>query len=402
MTDRLYYTNSYTTQFTAHIIEHLTLDGRPAIILDRTCFYPTGGGQPHDTGILNGVIVVEVQVRDEDGAVLHILNSPLAGETVDGVVDWSRRFDHMQQHTGQHILTQAFVEVADAKTVGFHLSPDSVTIDMDKASLSDQVISEAELLANRIVQENRSVTARLRDANDVEDVRIRRLPKHLLTEGLRVIDIDGFDATACGGTHVAHTGEIGLIKVLKLEKRGDKIRVEFRCGGRALNDYQGKHRVISQLANEMNSRYEEVPDNVAKLRTELKAAQTALKETREFLIDYEAVKLLADAEQQNGFRLIQAIFEGRDTGELKLLASKLTASPGIVALLGSAGEKAQLIFARSDDLPYDMNALLKQAVAAFGGRGGGQPAMAQGGGFPADRTRLENVLRESMMKVISN
>lgn len=399
MTERLYYTDSYTTQFTARMIEHLTLNGRPAVILDRTLFYPTSGGQPFDTGKLNGVSAIDVQVRDEDGAVIHILDAPLADETVSGVVDWSRRFDHMQHHTGQHILTQAFVQVADAKTVGFHLSPDSVTIDVDKASLSDKVVYEAEMLANRIMQENRTVTARLREANDVEDVRIRRLPKHLLTEGLRVIDIDGFDVTACGGTHVARTGEVGLIKVLKLEKRGDKTRIEFRCGGRALNDYQGKHRVISQLASEMNSRYEDVPDNVAKLRAELKAAQMALKETRELLIDFEVVKLLAEASQHNGHKLIQVVFEGRDPAELKLLGSRLTAQAGVVALLGSAAEKAQLIFARSSDLTYDMNALLKQAVATFGGRGGGQAALAQGGGVPADDATLQGALKQAVQKM---
>lgn len=399
MTERLYYNDSYATQFTARMIERLTLNDRPAVILDRTYFYPTSGGQPFDTGKINGVSVIDVQVRDEDGAVIHVLDAPLVDETVNGVVDWSRRFDHMQHHTGQHILTQAFVQVADAKTVGFHLSPDSVTIDVDKSGLSDSVVYEAEILANRIVQENRSVTARLREANDVEDVRIRRLPKHLLTEGLRVIDIDGFDVTACGGTHVARTGEIGLIKVLKLEKRGDKTRIEFRCGGRALSDYQGKHRVITQLANDMNSRYEEVPDNVAKLRVELKAAQTALKETRELLIDYEVVKLLAEAPQHNGHKLIQVVYEGRDAAELKLLASRLTAQPGVVALLGSAGEKAQLVFARSSDLAYDMNALLKQAVATFGGRGGGQAALAQGGGVPADAATLQSALNQTVQNL---
>jgi alanyl-tRNA synthetase len=235
--------------------------------------------------------------------------------------------------------------------------------------------------------------------DDQDGVRMRKMPKHIVTDGLRVVAIDGFDVTACGGTHVAQTGEIGFLKITKLEKRGDKSRVEFRCGGRAIADYSDKHLVISALASEMNCRFLEVPVNIAKVRADLKAAQITLKELREQLVEYEASKLLAEARPSNGYMLIAASFDGRDTGELKLLASRLTAGSGVVVLMGTAGEKAQLIFARSADLTFNMGALLKDAVAKLGGRGGGQPAFAQGGGVAATLDQIKSVIEATAARL---
>lgn len=398
MTDRLYYSDSYTTRFEATVVEETTHEGKPALVLNQTYFYPTSGGQPNDTGTINGLLIVEVVVRDEDAALLHIIDAPppsLSGQTVTCEVDWVRRFDHMQQHTGQHILTQAFIQTAKAKTVSFHLSPESVTIDLDVNGLADEQVEAAEKLANEIIQADKSVTATIRQADDQDGVRMRKMPKHIVTDGLRVVEIEGFDVTACGGTHVAHTGEIGLIKIIKLEKRGDKTRLEFRCGGRAITDYGAKHRVISTLATEMNCRFPEVPDNVAKLRADLKAAQTSLKELRELLVEYEAVKLLAEARQTNGYALITASFVGRDAGELKSLASRLAESSSVVILMGTSGDKAQLIFARSADLAFNMGTMLKEAVGKLGGRGGGQPAFAQGGGVTATIDQIKNVIEST-------
>ena len=395
MTHRLYYSDSYAMRFEAIVVEETTHDGKPALVLNQTYFYPTSGGQPQDTGTINALAVISVAVRDEDAAILHILESPspsLQGQTVACEVNWARRFDHMQQHTGQHILTQAFIQTAQAKTVSFHLSPESVTIDLDVNGLTDSQIEAAENLANQVIQADKAVTATIRQSDDQEGVRMRKMPKHIVTDGLRVVEIEGFDVTACGGTHVARTGEIGLIKIIKLEKRGDKTRLEFRCGGRAITDYGDKHRVISALATEMNCRFPEVPDNVAKLRVDLKAAQTSLKELREQLVEYEAVKLLAEAPKTNGYALITASFDGRDAGELKLLASRLAESGSVVVLMGTSGEKAQLIFARSADLAFNMGALLKDAVGKLGGRGGGQPAFAQGGGVTATIDQIRSVI----------
>jgi alanyl-tRNA synthetase len=308
----------------------------------------------------------------------------------------------MQHHTGQHILSQAFVQIADAHTVGFHLSADTVTIDLNQTSLADSTVAEVEDLANQIVYENRSVTARLVDPADTCGVRLRKLPEHLHTAGLRIIDIDGFDVTACGGTHVARTGEIGIIKVMRLEKRGDKTRVEFRCGKRALQDYRLKNALIYQLTAAFTCAMDELPQSVQRLQDNLKTLQSDLKAANQQLLDYEAAQLLSEASEHNGVKLIKIAFAERDAGDLRLLASRLAQSPGVIALLGTSGERANLVFARSADLSDDMNALLKQTLTLIkNGRGGGQPAMAQGSGM-ADAPQLQAALDEAAKTVAAN
>ncbi len=379
---RRYYDDSYTREFTARVIERTQVGGHPAVVLDQTYFYPTSGGQPNDTGTIDGAAVIDVIAREGDAAVVHVLASELAADSVTCVVDWARRFDHMQHHTGQHILSQAFVEVAGANTIGFHLSPDSVTIDLDKVDLSADAVSRVEDLANDVIFADRPVTARTVGRDDLDGVRVRKIPDHLLTDGLRVIDIDGFDMTACGGTHVARTGEIGMIKVLRMEKRGDKLRVEFRCGGRALRDYRDKNALANQLTAALTCKQDEAPAAVARLQEDFKAAQRSLKAAVQQLIDYEAAQILRDTPEINGLRVVKMTFEDRDVGELRTLAGKLTRSAPVVVLLGAVGgEKSQLIFARSEELSQDMNTLLKAVMPLLdGGRGGGQAAMAQGGG----------------------
>jgi alanyl-tRNA synthetase len=298
----------------------------------------------------------------------------------------------MQNHTGQHILTQAFVQAAGAQTVSFHLSDDSVTIDLDQLNLSPEKINAAEDLANRIIQENRPVTARLIDPKDAESVRIRKIPERMFTQGLRIIEVAGFDTTACGGTHVRATGEIALIKVMKLEKRGDKTRVEFRCGGRALDDYREKNIVVNTLTADLSCSFGEISGAINKLRDELKAAQSALKSTSTRLIEYEVRELLDAAPQYNELCVVSAVFENRDANELRLLAIKLTENAGTIALLGTVGEKSQIICARSKELPMDMNLPLKAALALINARGGGRPEMAQGGGVPASADQIRTAI----------
>ncbi len=398
MAARLYYDDSYTCDFTAQVVERLAVDGHPALVLDGTYFYPASGGQPADSGTINGVPVLELRTREEDGAVLHVLAADIPDSTVNGQLDWSRRFDHMQHHTGQHILTQAFVQVAEAHTVGFHLSPDSVTIDLDKTNLTAEAVAQAEMVANQIVWNNLPVTARLVEEDGATGVRVRKKPGHLLTDGLRVIEIGGFDRTACGGTHVARTGEIGIIKVLKPERRGDKTRVEFRCGGRALVDYQQKNAVVNAVVAALTCKAEEIEPGVARLQEEVRSLTRSLKTATGQLLEYEAERLLPAAREDDSLRVVKHTYEGRDAGELKLLANRLTESPNVVVLLGTSGEKAQLVLARSADLTQDMNALIKQVLPLLGAaRGGGQPALAQGGGVRASRLQIEAALDAAEM-----
>jgi alanyl-tRNA synthetase len=389
---RQYYTDSYTRAFRARVIERAAVDGQPALVLDATYFYPTGGGQPHDAGTINGVAVVDVVSRASDKAVLHVLTEPVADETVECAIDWARRFDHMQQHTGQHILTQAIIQTAGAPTVGFHLSDETVTIDLD-GLLTLDALTKAEDLANRIVWEDRTVEARLVGWDETEGVRMRRLPGELATDGLRVIDIDGFDQTACGGTHVARTGEIGVIKLVRTDKRGDKTRLEFRCGGRALHDYRLKNAVVNGLTADLTVGVEELRAAVGRLQDGLRETQRSLKAASGRLLEADAAVLLATAEVGGGARLVTQVLAGREASELRQLAGLLTKQPGVIALLAApGGERASVVFARSEDVKADMNALLKSALATLsGGKGGGQAHLAQGGAL-ADSAALQAAL----------
>lgn len=393
--NRLYYDDSYTRAFHARVIERAEIGGKPALVLDRTYFYPTGGGQPHDTGEINGVAVVEVLTRPADKSVLHVLAAPIMASEVDCTINWARRFDYMQQHTGQHILTQAIVQANGAPTVGFHLSDDTVTIDLDGA-LTLEMLAQAEILANHIVWEDRPVTARLVGMDETDGIRMRRLPGELATDGLRIIDIDGFDQTACGGTHVARSGEIGLIKLVRADKRGDKTRIEFRCGGRALDDYRLKNAVINGLTADLTVGIEELRAAVARLQDGLREAQRSMKTANARLLEVDAAELLVGAKVNSVGRIVACVLPGRDASELRHLAGVLTKGNGVIALLAAPGpERANLVFARSGDLPDDMNALLKSTLVALnGGKGGGQPNLAQGGAM-ASEVELQSALEQA-------
>ncbi len=392
ITERLYYTDSYTTSFEAQIVEQTSLQDQPTVVLDRTYFYPTSGGQPHDGGTLGGIRVVDVSIREADGAVLHVLAHPLDGGRVAGAIDWPRRFDHMQHHTGQHILSQAFVRVAGAATIGFHLSPDSVTIDLDKPAIDPALVDEVEDLANRIVTENRPVRAWFPSDDELARLDLRKVPD--VDGKFRVVLVEDFDANACGGTHVSHTGEIGLIKVLRVDRRGESARVEFRCGARALRDYREKHALLSRLSAELTTGYWEVPAALDKLREENKALRREIKTLRGAMLDHEAGRLWQDADRSDGHALIVRQFADRDVADVRQLVQALVAHPATIALCGVSGEKAQLILARSDDLPFDMVAALKRALAVLGmDRGGGRPSFAQGGGVAAGPDAVASALR---------
>jgi alanyl-tRNA synthetase len=400
MTERLYYADSYTRQFTARVVERLTCDDRPALVLDKTFFYPASGGQPFDTGRINGAAVVEVATRDSDKAVVHLLHRPLEADEVICEVDWQRRFDHMQQHTGQHILSQAFLRAANAETVSFHLGPESVTIDLNIEKLSPAAIDEAEDIANEAVTGNLQVRAWFPTPEELARLPLRKTPD--VDGPLRVVAIGDFDYNACGGTHVANTGEAGLIKILKIEREKKGVRVEFRCGARALSDYRRKNAIVNQLAADFTCGVPEVAQAVAKLRAEAQSYHKELKAAKGALLEYEATQLAAATPESNGWRVIRQAWADRDPNEIRSLATQLAALPGTVALLGTSGVKAHLVFARADDVERDMNAALKSALATFNGRGGGSARLAQGGGAAADLPQVESALKQAESELLES
>ena len=389
-TDRLYYSDAYIRAFSARVVEQLTFAARPAVVLDRTHFYPASGGQPCDLGVIGGAPVVEVALRESDEAILHVLSEAVSGEQVHCEIDWPRRFDHMQQHTGQHILSQAFLRAVEAETVSFHLSAEGVSIDLAAPQLSPTDLARAEDLANEIVQRNLVVRTWFPAEEELSQLPLRREPK--VTGPIRVAAIGDFDFTACGGTHVARAGEIGMIKIVGAAKAGQETRIEFLCGERARRDYGLKNTIVAQLAAGFSVGVGEVEQAVARLKNENQEQRRALNLAQSQLLDAEAAGLLAVALERNGLRLVRRAWLDRDAAEMRGLAERLTKGPGVIALLGIAGAKTHLVFARSADLDRNMSAALKNALARLGGRGGGSPQMAQGGGGSAELEPVEQVL----------
>jgi alanyl-tRNA synthetase len=393
MTHRRYYTDSYTRRFSTRIRETTSPGGTLTAILEETYFYPTSGGQPHDTGILGPARVVVVTVREEDGAILHLLDSPVEPGQVDGVIDWPRRFDHMQQHTGQHILSQAFERVAEAPTIGFHLGAERVSIDLGIPTLTDGQIAEAESLANEVVSRNDAVRAWFPTEDELRSLALRKQPD--VAGPLRVVAIGDFDRSACGGTHVAATAEVGLVAVLRSERLKRGVRVEFLCGGRARTDYSRKHAILRGLSASLTCAPAELGDSIARLRQSLEEARHELASHREGELDAEAVALLSQATSWDRLRVVRAAWAERSIEQVKGLALRLTTEPGVVILLGVAGAPTQLLFGSSEAAGVNLKPAFDQTLARLGGGRGGGARLYQGAAGAADLAKLEQVLGDA-------
>lgn len=391
-TERLYYDDPFLLSFTARVVERRVVEGRPALLLDRTAFYPTSGGQPHDRGIINGIRVREV--REEEGEILHILEEEPAGDVVQGQVEWERRFDHMQQHTGQHILSQAF-ERRGAATSSFHIGEELSTIDLDRAPFSPEELVQAEDEANAVVFEDRPVRTYFVTPAELARLPLRKAPAGY--ERVRIVEVEGYDWSPCGGTHCTRTGQVGPIRIVHSERRGAETRIAFLCGWRALRDARWKHNLLTQMANALTVGIPYLPETVAKLTATVEETRKALEQARRALLGYEARELYEGAEAIGPARVVRAVFSGRPLEEVRLLAREIAALPGGVALLGIAGEEGRLCFARAEGLPWDIGVLVREAAAILGGRGGGRPHDAQGGGPEAGR--LEEALERALERL---
>lgn len=396
MSERLYYFDAYSTKFNARIIERFRPTEREgvAVVLDRSFFYPTSGGQPADKGHIHGTPVLDVYVREVDQAIVHLMQGDVWADDVTAEINWERRFDHMQQHTGQHILSQAFIQAAKANTVGFHLGDESVTIDLDRTDLTPVQVQEAELLANRVIWQNRPIEVKTVTREQAKYMSVRKIPS-VLSDKIRLVDIQEFDVTACGGTHVSATGEVGLIKIVKLERQRKKLRVEFRCGQRALRDYRQKNSIVNKLAADFTTSPKELDKNIAILRSELKQARRYMKQQQMRLLKVEGRELLASGRRVGEMVVVcQAFDEGEKSAkDLRTLAKQLVENGRVVVLFGLAGKRSQLLFSRSADGVGEMNQLLRPALQALGTTaGGGTAVTAQGGGPPATRERVLQAL----------
>lgn len=384
-TARLYYQDSRLLEFDAHVVDLIERDnGRVAVVLDRTAFYPTGGGQPNDTGTLAEARVIDCIDAEEVG-VLHVIQGPTPeiGDTVHGRVDWLRRLDHMQQHTGQHILSAALVRLFDAPTHSFRVLEHECEIDVALDEPSDERIERAVDLANQIIWESRPISVRHTTSEAAARLPLRKEPAR---EGeLRLIEIDEFDLTPCGGTHAKSTGEVGVIAVRSWERAKGLTRIQFMAGLRLLADYRKANTTGNEIAEFFSAGREDAPELVRKIIEDNKKLTRRVRELGDMACRVEARELLNESGLETSDRapdrIIATVFSDRDADSLKHLALALIAHPHVVAFLGSRdGDTARLVFARSTDAGGDMNALMRKACEAIDGRGGGKPDMAQGGG----------------------
>lgn len=372
VTVKLYYQDPYLREFTAEIVERLRRDGRPGVVLDRTAFYATGGGQPHDTGTLSGVRVVDVV--EEGDRIIHFVEADVPGREVKGVVDWERRVDHMQQHHGQHILSEAFIRVANAPTVAFHLGPLTSTIDVDRRDLSEEEVSEAQDLANRVVFENRPVSVTWHTLQEARRLPLRKLPEEI-EEPVRVVTISDFDMQPCSGTHPRSSGEVGVIAVLGCERMKAQTRVTFVCGHRAARTLRRYSKMLRSISAKLSAPVEEVEAAIDRRLAEAAALRRTAAEAEKVMARLEAREMIASVKG----KVCMKVVEGRDIKYLKMVASEVTAQAPVVAVLVSPGaEGTRFVIGASRELDVDFRQALKEILEKVPGKGGGEARFVQG------------------------
>jgi alanyl-tRNA synthetase len=371
MTQRLYFEDAYRREFDGRVLDRLFHEGKPAVILDRTCFYPESGGQPSDRGMLGGADVLRVF---EDGErIVHVLDRELSGtEDVRGVVDWVGRFDHMQQHSGQHILSQCFVEVLEGETQSFHLGEQVSTLEIGIRVVSDADLEKVESRANEVVFEDREIRTYFVEADEVETVPLRRPPKKEGT--IRVVEVSGFDFSACGGTHCRRTGEIGLIKIIRWDKIRNNLRFEFLCGRRARQDYRDKNRSVLEISQKFSVHERDAAAAVEKTIQETKQSRKKLKQLQEALAGLEA----REAVEKGAGWLVKRVWTDKTAEEAKLLALniiRLAERAVLFAVRG--GEMDHFIFACSEKMPLNMRELGPLVMERAKGKGGGGSSLVE-------------------------
>ncbi|MFZ2052634.1 MAG: hypothetical protein WAU81_00420 [Candidatus Aminicenantales bacterium] len=383
MTRRLYFEDAYQREFAGRVLEQFVYQGKPAVALDKTCFYPESGGQPADRGSLGETEVIHVF---EDGdRIVHLLDRELSRTEVRGIIDWDRRFDHMQQHSGQHILSQCFIEILQGETRSFHLGEQAATLEIGTSAISDEDLERVEARANEIVFENREIKTYFVDAEAVDKVPLRRPPKKEGT--IRVVEVDGFDFSACGGTHCRRTGEVGLVKVIRWDRIRNNLRFEFLCGRRARLDYALKNRSLLEISQRLSVRESDASAAVERTIQEAKHFRKKQRQLLEALAAYQAEEAVKTAKGS----LIKAIWTDKTAEEAKFLALNIIRLADLAVLFAVRGkERDHLVFACSDKLPLNMRELLPILASLVKAKGGGSASLVE---FVAEKgSDLEAVL----------
>ena len=385
VTERLYYDQAYLTEFDASVLACEPNGANFDVLLDRSAFYPTSGGQPYDTGELGESRVVDVNVKD--GGVWHTVTAPLAvGERVHGKIDWTRRFDHMQQHAGDHMIAGTLHRIMGGVTIGLHISDDVSTIDVAMPEgvtrISDEDIRRVEQEVNERIQRDVPIRCWFPDEQELNTLPLRKKPT--VSEHVRIVAIGDDEMVACGGTHPSSAGQLGLVKIVSVAPARGKMRVAFVAGQRALKDYFKCFDEAHAAAEKISANVDSLSAGVAALQEKLHAAEHELLKLKKEHLLSQVRQMTENAEAlPNGAKLIARFVEA-DAALLKDLVSKLIETPGVIALLGAVnGEQAAYVFGRSADVDVNMGSLLRDAARPLGGKGGGRPDFAQGGGCPA-------------------
>jgi alanyl-tRNA synthetase len=391
-TERLYYTDSYLTSFSAAVVRRD--DGGRRVYLDRTAFYPTSGGQAFDTGYLGDVRMVDVV--DEGDQIAHLLEGPITGTTVDGAINWGRRFDHMQQHTGQHLLSALLAEQFGYQTVSVHFGASASTLDLDTGGMTPEEITRAEARANALVTENRPVTVTFEDAVSATGLRKASDRKG----AIRIVTIADLDRSACGGTHVRATGEIGAIHIRKVERAKKQLRLEFLCGARTVARTRRDLEILTGMATATSAAIDDLPALFEKQRQELKDGGATRRLLENQLNSHRAKELLEAATPDPAGRRVVAYRAAEGTPESLLsLAQAITALSGAV-LMATLASSNTVLLATAADTGLDAGTILKPILQELGGRGGGSARLAQGtvpGGPAVEEAlaRLASMVRET-------
>ncbi|WP_077617943.1 alanyl-tRNA editing protein [Bacillus sinesaloumensis] len=393
MTKKLYYENPYLTNWTTTVTKTIEKDNFYFVTLKETAFYPEGGGQPSDSGLIDTIRVLDV--FQKDGEVYHKLPHPLEKETVECQIDWELRYDHMQQHTGQHLLSAICIDEYDAHTSSFHLGKDNVTIDLSVPEFSDEQLKHIENQVNKEIFANRDINTYFVTKEQAGTLPLRKMPE---VEGneIRIVEIDGIDTSACAGTHVSRTGELGIMKLLKTEKSKGNTRVSFIFGGRALKDYQTTHTILTSLATQHSTNREGLAEKIAKIEIENKHYQKEIEELKEKLNQFLAQELI----QTHEGSIISKSFEDKSLKELQGIAKQIHEATNQCVIFTTTHEN-KLLISHSGSFPVQCGQLFKQELKSYNGKGGGnnttaQAAFSNSKDMEAFRDFLETTVRESL------
>jgi alanyl-tRNA synthetase len=382
MTERIYLHNPYIKELSAKVIKKEYSNGSFYVVLNRTIFYPhMSGGQPRDKGVINNIKVINVFEDGND--IVHVLEEDVPSD-VKLCIDWKTRFDHMQQHTGQHILSAAFSKLFNAETIGFHLGTEYVYIDVSLSSISEGDVEKIERYANEIVFSNFEIKQYIIGNQDISEIPLKKQP--VVEKNIRIVEIDNIDYSPCSGTHHSSTGEVGLIKIRKWEKYKGNIRIEFVCGNRALNDYRWKNNYINKISSLLSVKDNDTLNAVNRIYNENKNLLKEIKSIKNELLHYKSIELLQKSYIYKGLRVIKKKFKNMDLKEIRYIASEVLKENNVIVIFGiETKEKCHILMGKSRNIDFDISEIFNLTVSIIGGQGGGTPFMLQGGGYKTEK-----------------